>query len=83
MADYQTENFDRALTIDQLIAKLQRLRKEHGGNLKCGFTNDFGEFLALDKYDLSIKWDTSRGWENRIAEWVEVSVPGEMRDYPC
>lgn len=63
-------------TIDDLITELTTLKEEYG-NLPIGTTGHFGEYYAMDKNDISVKFDVTsgKGWDGREAQWVDINSP--------
>lgn len=62
------------MKISDLIDKLQEIKDERG-DLEVGVTDHYGKFVEMHASDYSVKWDITRGWENRKAQWVQISVP--------
>ena len=66
------------MRVKELIAILQKVDPE----LLVGRTGHFGELHEMDKFYFDIKWDTSKGWDQRRAQWFEINFPdiGEEPD---
>ena len=73
----EKEEVERAISISELIDHLIKIREKHG-DLKFGHTNEFGEFRGLSEFDITVHWDSSDGWDNRKALWVEVPNASEF-----
>ena len=58
-----------------LVQYLIEILKDLPQDIPFGGTDDFGELIPIDKYDISIKWDVSKGWNNRKAMHVQIYVP--------
>ena len=56
-------------TIDDVVKELLAIKEEYG-NLAVGRTGHFGEFCA--GAEVGVKFDTSKGWDSREAQWVDM-----------
>ena len=59
----------KGTTIDEVVKELLAIKEEYG-NLVVGRTGHFGEFN--DGVEVGVKFDTSKGWDDRVAQWVDL-----------
>lgn len=72
----QADELKRAITVSELIKKLQTFPQD----LPVGATGHYGEFHAIDKYNVSLHHPDYKDMSK--SDWVEISGPdiGEPPD---